>query len=192
MQYQLILASKSPRRKDLLAKTGLDFEIRTKDTEEVYPSDLQLDQVPEYLANLKASAFDNELKENEILIAADTVVILNDKIIGKPKNYDEALAFLKELNGSVHEVITGLSIKSFAQQSSFSEMTKVWFSKLSDQTLERYITEKEPYDKAGAYAIQEWIGFVGIEKIEGNYPNVLGLPVYRLLNELKKFNISMK
>ncbi|MCB9256114.1 MAG: septum formation protein Maf [Chitinophagales bacterium] len=181
-----ILASKSPRRQELLKHILPTFELRIKEIEEVYPVDLNPREVPQYLAELKAKGFQDELKQNDILISSDTIVYMNNKIYGKPKDREEGIAFLQELSGKRHEVITGVCLLSREGIHSFIETTYVYFKKLDQNEIEYYIDHYKPYDKAGAYAIQEWIGMIGIEKIEGDYFNVVGLPLSRLYDELQK------
>lgn len=185
--YQVILASKSPRRKELLGHLVSNFSIRLKEVEEVYPETLAAKEVPEYLAQLKGAAFKDELKSKEIILSSDTIVTLNNKIYGKPKNREDAIRILRELSGKVHEVITGVSLMSLEKQISFSETTKVHFKELTLEEITYYIDTYQPYDKAGAYAIQEWIGMIGIAKIEGDYFNVVGLPLFRLNKALQEF-----
>jgi septum formation protein len=185
--YHLILASKSPRRQELLENIVSNFTIRLKEIEEVYPEDLPVKEVPEYLARLKAEAFKADMKANEIILASDTIVTLDNKIYGKPKDRQDAIRILQELSGKVHEVITGVFLMSISKEFSFKEITKVHFKTLSLEEIEYYIDTFEPYDKAGAYAIQEWIGMIGIKKIEGDYFNVVGLPLFELNEALKKF-----
>lgn len=181
-----ILASKSPRRQELLKHILPNFELRIKEIEEVYPEDLEPREVPRYLAELKAKCFQEELKDNEILISSDTIVYIDNKILGKPKNREEAIAFLQELSGKRHEVITGVCLLRKDAIHSFQETTYVYFKDLEKDEIEYYVDSFKPYDKAGAYAIQEWIGMIGIEKIEGDYFNVVGLPLFRLYEELQK------
>lgn len=188
----LILASKSPRRSQLLQDAGLAFEVVIKDVEEVYPPDLDLQDVPVYLAELKAEAFGSYVKGEEVVITADTIVILEDKILGKPKDKEDAYQTLRMLSGQKHVVITGVCLTSQNQKITFSERTVVDFYELSEKTIQYYIENFEPFDKAGSYAIQEWIGLIGVKRIEGSYSNVLGLPVSRLLRELEAFGIVLK
>jgi len=186
-KYQLILASKSPRRKELLAGLGLEFEIRTKEIEEVFPLALFKEEIPLYLSNLKAKAFLDGLKEDELVITSDTIVWNENEQLGKPKSREEAIRMLHSLSGKEHEVITAVTLMSKEKTHSFYETTRVFFSTLSQEDIEFYVDEFSPYDKAGAYGIQEWIGFVGISKIEGDYFNVVGLPLFKLNKELKMF-----
>jgi septum formation protein len=185
--YNLILASKSPRRQELLKGLGLTFEIKTKEIEEVFPPALFKEEIPVYLSNLKAKAFENELKENDLVITSDTIVWNENKQLGKPKDRSEAIEMLKNLSGKSHEVITAVTLMSKVKTHSFYETTKVFFKELLQEEIEYYVDNYQPYDKAGSYGIQEWIGFVGIPKIEGDYFNVVGLPLNRLNLELGKF-----
>ena len=184
--HQIILASKSPRRQELLKNIVPEFEIRTKETEEVYPNNIAAKDVPVYLAQLKAKAFIASMKDNELIITSDTVVAMKGVLYGKPKDREEAIDILEQISGNSHEVITGVCLRSKNTEVLFSELTKIKFRDLSKTEIEYYVDNYQPYDKAGAYAIQEWIGMVGIEKIEGDYFNVMGLPLFRLNQELKK------
>lgn len=185
----LILASKSPRRRTLLLEAGLDFEIKSMLTKESYPEKLSPHQVAEYIAEKKGEALwqslSGEEKDESIILAADTVVVLDARILGKPTSEAEAIAILGALSGREHSVITGVHILSSERKRSFSVKTTVFFRPLSDTTIKHYVTHFKPFDKAGAYGIQEWIGLVGIEKIEGDYYNVVGLPVGAVLECLK-------
>jgi septum formation protein len=180
--YTLILASGSPRRQQFFKDLDLDFEIRLKEIEEVYPPELQAEAITNYLAELKASAFEGELKENEILITSDTIVWHNNKALGKPKNEEDAFAILQSLSNATHEVITSVCFKTKAKTDTIFEVTKVTFNALSDQAIHYYLDHYKPYDKAGAYGIQEWIGFVGVAKIEGSYTNVMGMPTDKVFD----------
>jgi len=185
--YSLILASGSPRRQQFFKDLDLDFEIRLKEIEEVYPPELQAEAITNYLAELKASAFEGELKENEMLITSDTIVWHNNKALGKPKNEQDAFAILQSLSNATHEVITSVCFKTKTKTDTIFEVTKVTFNALSDQAIHYYLDHYKPYDKAGSYGIQEWIGFVGVAKIEGSYTNVMGMPtdkVFDYLNNL--------
>ena len=182
--YTIILASGSPRRQQFFKDLGLDFEIRIKSIDEVYPNHLKGVEITDYLANLKSIPFDNELSANDLLITSDTIVWLNNKALGKPKNYEEAFSILRNLSGKTHEVITSVSIKNPNFQKIINDTTTVYFTYLTDEEIDYYITTYKPYDKAGAYGIQEWIGKIGIDKIEGSYFNVMGLPVHKLYKEL--------
>ena len=184
---KLILASKSPRRQELLKHIYPEFEIRLKEVEEIYPKELIVSEVPKYLSKLKADAFNEDLKENEVILTSDTIVTLNDKIYGKPKDRNEAIEYLEEFSGRTHEVITGVCLRSKTKEVVFSESTRVTFKQLSRTEIEYYIDNYQPFDKAGAYAIQEWIGMIGIERIEGDYFNVVGLPLFHLNKVLSTF-----
>lgn len=185
--YQLILASQSPRRHQMLKELGLDFKIQTKDVEEIYPDHLKGEEIPVYLAKLKAEAFVLDLNEKELVITADTIVCVDDMVLGKPKDREEAVNMLKTLSGRSHQVISGVCLKSKEKEASFSTTTHVHFKELSLDEIDYYIDHYKPFDKAGAYGIQEWIGFVGIDGIEGSYFNVVGLPIQRLYQELSTF-----
>ena len=185
--YQLILASQSPRRHQMLKELGLDFKIQTKDVEEIYPDHLKGEEIPVYLAKLKAEAFVLDLNEKELVITADTIVCVDDMVLGKPKDRDDAVDMLKTLSGRSHQVISGVCLKSKHKEASFSTTTHVHFKELSLDEIDYYIDNYKPFDKAGAYGIQEWIGFVGIDGIEGSYFNVVGLPIQRLYQELSTF-----
>lgn len=185
--YRIILASGSPRRKELLTEMGISFEtILKKGIEETYPESLNAKLVPEYLAIQKASAYADELKNTDtIIITADTIVLHDEGILGKPSSEENAIDMLKQLSGKTHRVISGVAITTATKQISFSVKTKVNFRTLSDEDVEYYVHKFKPLDKAGAYGIQEWIGLVGIDHIEGSYHNVMGLPTQRLFAELK-------
>ncbi|WP_461641896.1 Maf-like protein [Labilibaculum euxinus] len=185
--YQLILASQSPRRHQMLKELGLIFEIRTKEVEEIYPEGLIPDQIPVYLAELKAKAFEQDLNSNELVITADTIVCVDDWILGKPNDRDDAVKMLNALSDRSHQVISGVCLMSKDKKISFSTTTNVHFKALSEEEIDYYIDNYKPFDKAGAYGIQEWIGFIGIDGIEGSYFNVVGLPIQRLYQELLKF-----
>lgn len=185
--YNIILASKSPRRQELLKGLDLDFEIRLKDIDELYPNDLKPELVPEYLSKLKASAFIDELNPKDLLITSDTIVILGNEILEKPKSEDEAINMIRKMSGKTHHVVTGVAITSLNNQIVFSDTTEVTFSALSNEEIKYYVAKYQPYDKAGAYGVQEWIGYVAIEKLVGSYYNVMGLPVHKLYAALKRF-----
>lgn len=186
LAYRLILASKSPRRQELLRSLEVDFEIRTKEVDESFPLDLASHLVAEYLAVKKSEAFD-ELAINELLLTSDTTVICDSKILNKAADYTEAFSMIKMLAGKSHEVVTGVCLRTSDQKLAFSETTKVTFAELSDSEINHYIKQYKPYDKAGAYGIQEWIGMIGIEKIEGDFYNVMGLPLHRLYKAFQQF-----
>ncbi|MBW8050146.1 MAG: septum formation protein Maf [Cytophagales bacterium] len=198
----LILASNSPRRQQILKEAGFDLVVKTKPSNEDYPSHLKIEQVAVYLAESKAKALKDEITK-EIVIAADTIVCLparqhdsssqaggNDEILGKPRNKSEAFEMLKKLSGSKHEVITGVCLLSRDKEISFYDKTEVWFREIKEAEINYYIENYKPFDKAGGYGIQEWIGLIGIEKINGSYFNVMGLPVHKVYQELKKFAVD--
>jgi len=188
--YKIILASGSPRRQQFFKDLDLDFEIRLKNIEEVYPDHLQGVEITNFLAQLKANAFEGELKENEILITSDTIVWLHNKALGKPKDYDDAFTILQSLSNQTHEVITSVCFKTQQTMETIFDVTKVTFNTLSPEQIHYYLTNYKPFDKAGAYGIQEWIGLVGISKIEGSYTNVVGLPTEKVyLYLIDRFNI---
>lgn len=183
-QYKLILASGSPRRQQFFKDLELDFEIRLKEIEEIYPSHLKREEITNYLANLKASAFEGGLQENEILVTSDTIVWHNNKALGKPTDKQDAFNILKSLSNATHEVITSVCFKTNLKTELLHEITKVTFNELSDEAIHYYIDNYKPFDKAGAYGIQEWIGFIGVSKIEGSYANVMGMPVDKVYEYL--------
>lgn len=185
--HRIILASGSPRRQQFLKELDVDFEIQLKDIEEIYPEHLQAEEITNFLAKLKASAFENDLKQNDILITSDTIVWLNNKALGKPKDFDDAFKMLTEMSGTTHKVITSVCLKTTDKEIIFYEETLVTFTALSSDEIKYYLNNYKPFDKAGSYGIQEWIGLVAIEKIEGSYANVVGLPTHRLYEELMKF-----
>ena len=185
--YNLILASGSPRRQQFFKDLDLDFEIRLKEVEEIYPPELKGFEITDFLAELKSYAFDGELKENDLLITSDTIVWHNDIALGKPKDEQDAFTTLKSLSNTTHEVITSVCFKTMDTTTVFHETTKVTFNEISDEAIHYYIANYKPYDKAGAYGIQEWIGAIAVSKIEGSYANVVGIPVdkvYEYLNQL--------
>ena len=186
--YQIILASASPRRQHLMDELGLDFEVRVNDgLQEQYPDGLPREQIPVYLAELKAQAIMEKVPEKTLLITADTIVWLNGKVVNKPSDRNDAIRILGDLSGSMHEVLTGVCFRNGERMHSFHSSTLVWFAQLTRDEIHYYIDRFKPFDKAGAYGIQEWIGYIGIEKIEGSYFNVMGLPVQRMYHELKNF-----
>ena len=184
--YQIILASQSPRRQNLLKELNIRFDILTKDIEEIYPDHLVREDIALYLAELKASAFDQDIQENQLIITADTIVWVNDHILGKPTNYENAFAMVETLSGNKHTVYTGVCLKLKNKQKSFYASTDVFFRKLDTTEIKYYLNTYKPFDKAGSYGIQEWIGYIGIEKINGSYFNVMGLPIQKLYDELKR------
>lgn len=183
----LILASGSPRRQHFLQELDLNFEIRLKEVDEVYPNHLKGKEITDYLAKLKAAPFKNELKKEDILITADTIVWLNNKAIGKPKNTEDAILMLQELSGKTHEVISSICISTTDDQITINDSTLVTFKSLSNEEIEFYINKYKPFDKAGSYGIQEWIGYIGIEEIKGSYFNVMGFPIQKFYQEMMKF-----
>ncbi|WP_417800913.1 Maf-like protein [Tenacibaculum sp.] len=185
-KYSIILASNSPRRQELIKSLDIPFTIKTKDVEEIYPEELNHTEITDFLADLKASPFKEELRENELLITSDTIVWINNEALGKPKNYDEAFQMLKKLSNTTHEVVTSICITNKSFQTTVNDITIVHFRKLLDDEIDYYLTTYKPFDKAGAYGIQEWIGKIGIAKIEGSYFNVMGFPIHKLYKELSK------
>tara|TARA_B100000768_G_scaffold128423_1_gene119056 strand:- start:372 stop:950 length:579 start_codon:yes stop_codon:yes gene_type:complete len=181
--YNVILASGSPRRQQFFKELDLEFKIQVKEIEEKFPKHLKGAEITDFLANLKSQAFTN-LTEKDLLITSDTIVWLENKALGKPKNKQEAYTMLKELSGKKHEVITSISIRNINFQKIINDTTVVYFKEISDKEITYYINNYNPYDKAGAYGIQEWIGFIAIDKMEGSYFNVVGLPVHKLFKEL--------
>ena len=184
----IILGSKSPRRKELLEGLGISFETRTKEVEESFSNDLDQQKVAEFLAEKKANAFTSELTTGDIVITSDTVVLCENEILGKPKDTADAYKMLSKLSGKSHQVITGVCLKSIDKTITFSDTTRVWFKHLTSEEINYYIHNYKPFDKAGSYGIQEWIGYIGIEKIEGTYFNVMGLPVNLLYKKLYDFS----
>jgi len=184
--YNIILASSSPRRQQFLRDLGLQFTVQTIDIEEVYPKYLHGNEITSFLAELKANAFEDEMNEKDILITADTIVRFSGKILGKPKDAIDAKNMLKELSGQHHEVITSICIKTTKASKIINDTTIVYFEKLSDEEIDYYIDSFKPFDKAGSYGIQEWIGFIGVRKIEGNYTTVMGFPVHKFYKEMMK------
>lgn len=185
--YNIILGSASLRRKELLARLDVEFSIKTTDKEENYPKNLEINEIGKFLAKQKADIIARDLEKNYLLITADTIVAQNSEVIHKPKNKQDAIEILRKLSGNSHKVITGVCITSSEKQIVFSSNTDVFFTNLSDEEINFYIERYEPFDKAGAYGIQEWIGFIGIKKIIGSYNNVVGLPTAELYNHLVQF-----
>ena len=184
--HRLILASQSPRRKALLKGLDVDFITRSADIDEVYPDHLKAEEIPLYLAKQKAIAMQSELSDKDILITADTIVWMNNKAINKPLNKEDAFKIISELSSNQHSVYTGVQISTKQQTISFFSETKVTFSHLTKSEINYYLDKYQPFDKAGAYGIQEWIGYIGIEKIEGSYFNVMGFPVHQVYQKLKQ------
>lgn len=184
----LILASHSPRRRELMADAGLEFTLADGyEVEEVYPPDTPVRRVPEYLARLKSDGYPHVLGADDVLLTADTVVILHGAILGKPRDRDDAVSMLRRLSGEEHYVITGVCLRSAARRKSFSVGSRVAFRELTDEEIEYYVDTYRPYDKAGSYGIQEWIGYIGIKGIKGSFFNVMGLPIQTVYVELDKF-----
>lgn len=184
---KIILASQSPRRKQLLEWAEVPFEIVVRHTDEDYPPGLQPEEVAVYIANKKAMAVQKDLAPGQTILAADTIVVLGENIIGKPVHREEAVSILYALSGEKHRVITGVMLLKDERQISFADTTEVEFHKLTLEQIEFYVDKYKPYDKAGAYAIQEWIGVIGIKSINGDFYNVMGLPVSRVVQELRNF-----
>ena len=184
---KLILASNSPRRSQILRDAGFTFEVRSKNVEEIYPESTPLEDIPVYLAQLKVEAFKSELKSDEIILSADTIVLHDGQVLGKPKDINDAIEMLKKLSGSSHEVVSGVCILSKEKVIIIKDLTKVYFRELSDGEIEYYVSTFKPLDKAGSYGIQEWIGMTGVEKIEGSFYNVMGLPIDKVYRKLIQF-----
>lgn len=186
-QYNVVLASNSPRRRELLADLGIDFIVRTiKGIDESYPHNMPVLEIAEFISQKKAQAYQLQMGENEIIITADTVVILGNEVLGKPANTADACRMLRELSGNTHKVVTGVTIVMPGRMSSFSAVTDVEFAQLSDEDIDFYVDNYRPLDKAGAYGIQEWIGCMGVRHINGSFYNVMGLPLHRLYSELDR------
>lgn len=185
-KYKVVLASNSPRRKELLAGLGIDFEVRTlQGIDESYPEDLKGEDIPKYISGQKAKAYRESMADDELIITADTIVYVDGEVLGKPVDVEDARRMFHLMSGRKHEVITGVSIVTKEKTVQFATTTKVTFDELTDEEIDYYIENYKPFDKAGAYGIQEWIGYIGISGIEGSYFNVVGLPVQRLYRELK-------
>jgi septum formation protein len=187
-QIKIILASKSPRRQQLLKETGLSYELRIKEVDESYPCHLKEEEIALFIAEKKANEFKKDMQENELLITADTIVCLDHEVLGKPIDVQDAISILSKLSGKMHKVITGVSLASKAKTKSFAITTKVYFKPLTIEEITSYVKHYQPFDKAGAYGIQEWIGYIGIEKIEGSYFNVMGLPVKEVYEEIMNWD----
>ncbi len=187
-KYSVILASGSPRRRELLSSIGLEYKVRTiEGINEEYPANLNAEEVPQFISREKAQAYRATMEKNELIITADTVVALDNKILGKPHGKDEAVEMLQFLSGRTHQVITGVTLMTETREETFATTSNVTVAKLLDNEIEYYIEKYKPYDKAGAYGIQEWIGMIGVTGIEGSFFNVMGLPVQRLYTLLKTF-----
>ena len=184
-KYDIILGSASPRRNELLKGLDIEFRIMSNDVDENYPADLIGVQIPEYLAQKKADSY--TITDNHLIITADTIVWYNDRVYGKPTDKADARRILKTLSGNMHQVITGVCIKTAKKTKVFHVVSDVYFSQFTEEEIEYYLNHYQPYDKAGSYGVQEWIGYIGVERIEGSYFNVMGLPIQRLYTELKNF-----
>ncbi len=186
-KYHIILASNSPRRKELLGGLGIDFEVKViSGIDESYPETLVGEEIPVYISKIKAHPYLDSLNDNDLVITADTIVYVDGEVLGKPSDAADACAMLQKLSGRTHQVITGVTLMTKSLQRSFAVSTDVTFVELSASEIDYYVTHYRPFDKAGAYGVQEWIGFVGVSRLEGSYFNVMGLPVQRLYTELKK------
>lgn len=186
---RIVLASQSPRRRQLLEWAEIPFDVIVRETDEAFGPELAIVDVPVHIARNKALAVQAELSHDRVVLAADTIVVLDGRVIGKPENRDDAVQILSSLSGNRHEVITGVVIRSGEAEIAFADVTEVFFHSLTRSEIEFYVDKYKPYDKAGAYAIQEWIGVVGIKSIKGDFYNVMGLPVSRVVRELKKFDV---
>lgn len=186
-KYNIVLASNSPRRKELMSGLGVDYVIKTlPDVDESYPDTLQGTEIPAYISREKADAYKSLIQPDELLITADTIVWLNGEVLGKPKGREGAMDMLRKLSGTSHQVITGVCLTTSDWQKSFTAVTDVTFATLTEEEIIYYVDKYTPMDKAGAYGVQEWIGFIGVESISGSYFNVMGLPIQRLYQELKR------
>ena len=186
-KYNIILASNSPRRRELLSGLGLNYEVKLiEGIDESYPQHLSGSEIPIFISQIKAAAYRSMMADNDLVITADTIVYADSEVLGKPKDREDAVRMLKTLSGHTHQVITGVSITTNEFQKSFASVSDVTFDNLTDEEINFYIDHYKPYDKAGAYGIQEWIGFIGVSGIRGSYFNVMGLPVQRLYRELKE------
>ncbi len=185
-KYNIILASQSPRRQNLLKELEFDFSIQIKEVEESYSEELVKQDIPVYLSKLKAAAFNNSIEDNDLIITADTIVWVNNGVLGKPKDRTDAEHMLRTLSDNSHTVYTGVCLKTKENEHTFWASTDVYFRELESDEITYYLDKYKPYDKAGSYGIQEWIGYVGIERINGSYFNVMGLPIQKLYDELKR------
>ena len=186
--YKIILASNSPRRKELLAGIDVDFEVRViQDIDESYPADIPTKDIAEYISRKKAAVYQTRMADDELIITADTIVVLDSEVMGKPHDEADASRMLHELSGRTHQVITGVTLTTTTRQQSFSVETDVTFKTLSDEEINYYVQRYKPFDKAGAYGIQEWIGHIGVTGLQGSYFNVMGLPVQRIYEALRQF-----
>ena len=189
-KINIILASGSPRRQQFFKEMDLNYTIRLKEIEEIYPEHLQAEEITNFLAELKASAFENELKENDVLVTSDTIVWLNGKALGKPKDYDDSFKMLQQLANQTHEVITSVCLKSIDKTDVFHSVTKVTFANLSDEAIRYYLDNYQPFDKAGSYGIQEWLGMAKIKNIQGSFYTIMGLPTHLVYSLLKDFKLE--
>ena len=188
-KYRIILASNSPRRHELLKGLGISFEVKTlKDIDESFPEDLDADDVAQFIAQRKANAYEDIIAPDELIITADTVVVVGDKVLGKPQSREHAICMLHSLSGKVHHVVTGVCLLTNHGRKVFDYITSVQFANLTEDEIIYYVDNFAPFDKAGAYGVQEWIGYIGVEKIEGSYFNVMGLPIQKLYRELKNID----
>lgn len=186
--YRLLLASQSPRRRELMNACGLAYTLAPRyDCEEIYPSSLPAEEVPLYLSRLKSEAYPEPLAPGEILLTADTVVVIDGEVLGKPRSRDEATAMLRRLSGRRHRVVSGVTLRTGSRMHTFEARTDVWFRVLADEEIDYYVDAFRPFDKAGSYGIQEWIGYAAIERIDGSFYNVMGLPVQKVYTELNNF-----
>ena len=186
--YHIILASNSPRRRELLSGLDLEYEVKVlPDIEEGYPEGLSIEEIPRYIAAEKAAAYKDIMADNDLIITADTVVVLGDEVLGKPTDLNDAKRILRKLSGKTHQVVTGVYLMTKEKERGFSVVTDVTFKELSDEEIDYYVEKYRPLDKAGAYGIQEWIGYIGVTGLNGSYFNVMGLPVQRIYNELLLF-----
>lgn len=185
--YNIILASKSPRRQHLLHELGVNFEVKTFEVDEVYPDNLKVTEIPVFLAELKAKPFEQLIDEKTLVITSDTIVCCENEVLGKPADYNDAVRMLQLLSGKAHQVITGVCLFSKQKKKTFITISDVYFKQLTTSEIEYYLSHFQPYDKAGAYGVQEWIGYVAVERIDGSYFNVMGLPLHQLYEELSKF-----
>ena len=187
-KYEILLASNSPRRRELLAGLDIDYRVTAlPEVDESYPDTLSGEEIPLYISQEKAAAYRRFMKDNTLLITADTIVWLDGKVYGKPRDIADAKAMLQALSGKTHTVITGVTLTSLQKQISFAVSTEVTFAALDDEEIDYYVEKYRPLDKAGAYGVQEWIGYIGVTGLKGSYYNVMGLPIQRLYTELKKF-----
>jgi septum formation protein len=186
-KYKIVLGSASPRRLELLKGLDISFDVITKDVDESFPSSMIGLGIPMYLAEKKANAFKSEMTEDMLLITADTIVFLEGKVLGKPQDINDAKQMLQKLSGKTHQVITGVCLSTLQKRKTFHSTSEVRFAHLSTAEIDYYLEKYTPYDKAGSYGVQEWIGYVGVEQISGSYFNVMGLPIQRLYNELKRW-----